>query len=83
MFQTFSIYPKKALPQENLKIEGSEVQYDVNDKINLSCKSGDGRPLPDLSWFINDNMVRTLVSHLSEIAIYQSVLNNSTNLILF
>jgi hypothetical protein len=54
----FQFTPKKALPQENLKIEGSEVQYDVNDKINLSCKSGDGRPLPDLSWFINDNMVR-------------------------
>ncbi|CAG2170154.1 unnamed protein product [Oppiella nova] len=45
-----------ALPQENLQIEGKEVQYDVNDKINLSCRSGDGRPLPQLSWYINDNM---------------------------
>lgn len=46
------------LPQENLKIVGSEPSYDLNDKINLSCKSGDGRPYPQLNWFINDNMVR-------------------------
>ena len=46
------------LPQENLKIEGSEPSYDLNDKINLSCKSGDGRPYPRLNWFINDNIVR-------------------------
>jgi hypothetical protein len=48
----------KVLPQENLKIEGTEISYDFNDKINLSCKSGEGRPYPHLSWFINDNMVR-------------------------
>ncbi len=55
----FSIlYVPKVLPQENLKIEGTQISYDFNDKINLSCKSGEGRPYPHLSWFINDNMVR-------------------------
>lgn len=64
------VWPK-ALPQENLRIEGKEVQYDVNDKINLSCKSGDGRPLPDLSWFINDNTVRQSTGQNQFEVIYQ------------
>ncbi|XP_054169260.1 uncharacterized protein LOC128966434 [Oppia nitens] len=60
-----------ALPVESLRIVGKEVEYDVNDKINMSCKSGSGRPLPHLQWLINDNTVRlvrqnALQNHLSK-----------------
>ncbi|XP_054169259.1 uncharacterized protein LOC128966433 [Oppia nitens] len=46
------------LPKESLRIEGSELSYDLNDKINLSCKSGYARPHATLHWLINDHMAQ-------------------------
>jgi len=45
------------LPNEELRIEGNELDYEAGRKINLICISGASKPTANLSWFINDRKV--------------------------
>lgn len=48
------------MPKENLRIEGAEQQYGVDEMINVTCKSGESMPAPNITWFINDNLVGSM-----------------------
>lgn len=45
------------LPEDLLKIEGTEPTYEMHNLINLTCVSGASYPAQTLTWFINEERV--------------------------
>lgn len=45
------------LPEEDPKISGVEMQYQIGDEIDLNCTSGKSHPPSVLHWYINDKEV--------------------------
>ncbi|KAK9744930.1 hypothetical protein QE152_g7342 [Popillia japonica] len=45
------------LPEEDPKISGVELQYQIGDEIDLNCTSGKSHPPSVLHWYINEKEV--------------------------
>lgn len=41
------------LPENDPRITGGRVRYQINDRVNVNCTSGRSKPGVKLTWFIN------------------------------
>uniref|UniRef100_A0AAN0N7N0 Glutamate [NMDA] receptor subunit 1 n=1 Tax=Polyphagotarsonemus latus TaxID=1204166 RepID=A0AAN0N7N0_9ACAR len=64
------------LPEDPLRIEGTEPTYEMHNLINLTCISGASFPAQNLVWYINDEKAST------KNLIYYSNSNKPTNALL-